>query len=54
MGYQQLKEILDENRRIAEQEAQKPITECPECGFVPLKENRKGEKLCPICGWRSN
>lgn len=51
MGYQQLKEIADENRKTAENEATQPISECPDCGFNGLKENSNKDLHCPICGW---
>lgn len=54
MGWDQLKNMIDESRQEArEQEEQKhgDITECPECGFKPLEKNRTGECLCPICKW---
>jgi predicted RNA-binding Zn-ribbon protein involved in translation (DUF1610 family) len=49
MGFQQLKSMIEENRKAAEQA--KEISECPECGFNGLKQNSKKELLCPICGW---
>ena len=52
MSWEQLKTILDENREIARREEVEPITQCPECAFVPLKENKRGNKCCPICGWK--
>lgn len=54
MGWAQLKAILDQDRKQAEEEANRPITKCPVCDFVPIKTNSKGEKLCPICGWSEN
>lgn len=48
MSWEQLKNILDENRITEEEET----TSCPQCAYVPLKENERGEKCCPICGWR--
>jgi rubrerythrin len=51
MGWQQLKQAIDANRKEAEDEASQPITECPECGFNELKENKNKALLCPICGW---
>ena len=54
MGYETLKNILDENklqRELEKQEAMNP-TKCPDCAYAPLRENSKGEKLCQICGWR--
>lgn len=51
MGWQQLKEIINENKKIGEEEKLQPIVECPECGFMPLKEDTNKDLLCPICGW---
>lgn len=51
MSWDKLKEIIDANRTQALEDKMKPITECPNCGFAPLKENKNGIKLCPICGW---
>ena len=51
MGYDQLKTILDSDRKQAEEEAKRPIAKCPVCAYVPLKVKATGEKLCPICGW---
>jgi len=50
MGWEQLRQILQENREELGNEKNK-ITLCPECLF-PLRENQKGDLLCPICGWR--
>lgn len=52
MSWDQLKAILKENREIAQEAAATPGTKCPDCAFVPLRENKNGQKLCPICGWR--
>jgi len=49
MTWQQLKNIIDENR--AEAEKPKKTSNCPECGFTQLKENKDKVLLCPICGW---
>lgn len=51
MTWGQLKTILDENRRIAEEEKAQAVTKCPECAFNELKENKTKVLLCPICGW---
>jgi len=56
MGFETLKNIIEENRKQAEldkQEAMNP-TECPECAWI-LDVNSKGQKSCPIClrVWRS-
>lgn len=51
MTWQQLKEIIDENRKSAEEEASQPIGECPNCAFNELKENKDKVLSCPICGW---
>lgn len=51
MGFEQLKNMIDENRKAAEEEATKPITECPQCSFNELKENKSKTLHCPICGW---
>lgn len=51
MGWEQLENILDDNRAQVDLEKQESITKCPDCAFIPLKENNKGIKLCPICGW---
>lgn len=51
MGFEQLKDIIKENKEQIEldnQEAINPI-ECPYCVWT-LKENSKGEKSCEICG----
>ncbi len=53
MGYEQLKAIIEQNRKEAEAEARKPVTQCPQCSYIPLKINSRGEKLCVICGWAS-
>ncbi len=53
MGWDQLKEIAQDNAKIIREEEAREVTECPECLFRPLKTNDRGEKLCPICGWRS-
>ncbi len=53
MGYEQLKSIIEDNKlqvELARQEMIDPI-KCPMCANVPLRENGKGQKLCPICGW---
>lgn len=55
MGFEQLKNIIDENRKQAEidrEEAMNP-TECPDCAWE-FDINSKNEKSCPICGrvWR--
>jgi len=49
MTWQQLKDMIDENRKAAE--AETTITECPECCYTGLKENKNKELSCPICGW---
>ena len=54
MGYDQLRNILNESRKEAAEEEKKKhgdVTECPECSFSPLKENEHKDKHCPICGW---
>jgi len=51
MTWEQLKQINAENKKIAEQESMKEITECPECGWTVLKENKNQQLHCPICGW---
>lgn len=51
MGYDQIKAILEQARKEAEDKARQPITSCPVCAYIPLKVNSRGEKLCPICGW---
>ena len=51
MGYQQLKEMIDQNRKEAEEEKTRPITKCPDCDFPSLKENKSKALCCPICGW---
>ena len=51
MGFEQLKNIIEENRKQAEidrEDAMNP-TECPDCVWN-LSENSKGELSCPICG----
>lgn len=53
MGYNQIKSIIEQSRKEAEAQARKPITQCPQCAYTPLKVNSQGMKLCPICGWRS-
>ena len=53
MGFEQLKNIIEQSRKEAEEQAKKPITACPQCAYIPLKVISKGEKLCPICGWTS-
>lgn len=53
MGYETLKNIIEENKlqvELEKQEAMNP-TECPDCDWPQLRENSKGEKSCPICGW---
>jgi uncharacterized Zn finger protein (UPF0148 family) len=51
MSWDELKTILDENRRLCEEEKMAPLTLCPECSY-PLQENSKtGQKGCPVCGW---
>jgi hypothetical protein len=52
-SYNQLKNIIESNRKEAELEAKRPITSCPVCDYVPLRVNSRGEKLCPVCGWQS-
>jgi len=52
MSWNKLKQILDDNRRIIEEEKDKEINQCPECAYVPLKMNKHGVKLCPMCGWK--
>jgi len=52
MGYETLKNIIEENKEeLEKRETMNPI-KCPDCDFAPLRENSKGQKLCPICGWR--
>lgn len=51
MGWQQLKEILENNREETAEEKAREITECPNCGFNELKENKNKDLCCPICGW---
>jgi rubrerythrin len=54
MGYDQLRNMINESRKEAAEEEQKRhgnIAECPSCGFSALKENQHGDKHCPICGW---
>lgn len=53
MGFEQLKEIIKDNLKIAREEEMAPITKCPDCAWPVLKENKRGGKLCPICHWRS-
>ncbi len=53
MGYEQLKNIIDSNKEEeerAKEESMNP-TICPQCAYL-LMVNKKGEKACPICGWR--
>lgn len=52
MSWEQLEAILKENREKAREEAEAPVTKCPDCAYFSLIENKHGEKLCPICGWR--
>ena len=51
MSYEQLKNMIEQSRKEAEEQAKKPITQCPQCAYVPLKVNSRGQKLCPICNW---
>ncbi len=56
MGYEQLKNISDENRKELEKtrlEEDNPISICPECGFN-LMVNAENQKACLMCGaiWR--
>ena len=51
MGFEQLKQILENNRIDAEAEKTKEIVQCPQCSYIPLKTNSRGEKSCPICEW---
>ena len=51
MGWEQLRQILEDNRKQAEDEAVKEIVQCPRCAYIPLKTNSRGEKLCPVCLW---
>jgi len=51
MGWEQLRDILKENIEEQQKLRDQKTTECPECLF-PLRENQKGDLLCPICGWR--
>ena len=44
MGWQQLKEIIDESRKAAEEEAARPLTECPECCYTGLNQNQNSHK----------
>ena len=53
MGWNQLREINKENRKKSMEEKLKVDFDiCPECAFL-LRKNSRGEKLCPMCGWRS-
>ena len=52
MGYEQLQNIINENRLLAElhpidQDLENNI--CPDCAWE-LSINKEGEKSCPICG----
>ncbi len=49
MGFEQLLQILKENKQV---EAEVEV--CPECLWPNLKQNSKGQKHCPICGWTEN
>ena len=51
MSFEQLKNIIKENKEQAERDYQESLdpTECPYCAW-DLKVNSKGEKSCPICG----
>ena len=51
MAWDELRQIIKENARAAEEEKSRPITECPECGWQGLKQNKNKELLCPICKW---
>ncbi len=49
MGFETLKSIIEFNKSqpsIEEEELSKNL--CPQC-FWQLKENSKGERICPIC-----
>ncbi len=55
MGFEQLKNIIDANKKQAEidkEEAMNPIL-CPDCDWI-LTVNSNGEKSCPMCEmvWR--
>ena len=52
MGFEQLKNIIDSNRELAELQKQEDMnpTKCPVCDYR-LDVNSKGEKSCLICGW---
>lgn len=51
MAWDELRQIIRENARAAEDENNRPITHCPECGWTGLKQNKSKELLCPICKW---
>ncbi len=53
MGYEQLKALIEQSRKEAEEAELQEVTQCPECDYTPLKVKNSGAKLCPICGWHS-
>ncbi len=53
MGFEQLKNILDENRKELEktrQEEDNPTSICPACGWN-LMISTNNRKACSMCGW---
>ena len=56
--YESLSNILRESREDAREAERRrmetKLQQCPSCAFEPLRENKRGDQLCPICGWVSS
>ena len=54
MTWDQLLQIKKANHEIAEEERNRKLVVCPNCGHAPLEENEQGVLNCPIGDFRSS
>jgi len=53
MAWNELKATLNENSQFLQEDQEKRVVACPNCGHAPLDE-RDGILNCPIGDYRSN
>tara|TARA_R110000824_G_scaffold4035_3_gene19181 strand:- start:2256 stop:2423 length:168 start_codon:yes stop_codon:yes gene_type:complete len=54
MPWNDLLEIKKANLEIAQEERERKVVACPNCGQAPLDENEQGVLNCPIGDYRSS
>ncbi|QDP67994.1 MAG: hypothetical protein Unbinned657contig1001_36 [Prokaryotic dsDNA virus sp.] len=54
MPWNDLLEIKKANIELQQEESQRKVVACPNCGQAPLDENEQGVLNCPIGDYRSS